>query len=85
MLVPIAELRYLYPGGPIEGRFVARHGPDNEYLGSFTMRADSPRQLPEMLDQAVAKFDEMFVAALEEGSIRPDPTLKTIGFPNDFN
>ena len=75
VLVPIAELRYLYPGGPVEGRFVARHGPDDDYLGSFTMRADSPRQLPAMLNRAVEKFDEMFVTALEKGTIRPDPTL----------
>ena len=75
VLVPVAELRYLYPGGPVEGRFVARHGPDNEYLGAFTMRADSPRQLPAMLGRAVEKFDQMFVTALEEGTIRPDPTL----------
>ena len=75
VLIPIAELDYLYPGGPVEGRFVARHGPDNDYLGSFTMRADSPRQLPAMLNRAVEKFDEMFVTALEKGTIRPDPTL----------
>lgn len=75
VLVPIAELDYLYPGGPVEGRFTARFGPDNNYLGSFTMRADSPRQLPAMLTRAVARFDEMFVEALAQGTIRVDPTL----------
>jgi hypothetical protein len=75
VIVPIAQLRYLYPGGPIEGRFVARHGPDDEYLGSFSMRAGSPRELPAMLNRAVERFDEMFVEALADGTIRPDKTL----------
>jgi len=75
VLVPIAELRYQYPGGPVIGRFTARHGPDNEYLGSFTMRAKSPRALPAMLNKAVEKFDEMFVEALADGTIQPDRTL----------
>ena len=79
VLVPIARLDYSYPGGPIVGSFTARHGPDNEYLGSFTMRADSPRQLNAMLERAVARFDEMFVEALADGTIRPDPTLNRAG------
>ena len=75
VLVPIAEIDYSFPGGPVTGRFTARHGPDNEYLGSFTLRAKSPRELPAMLERAVARFDEMFVEALAEGTIKPDPTL----------
>lgn len=85
VLVPIAELDYQYPGGPIVGRFTARHGPDNEYLGSFTMRADSPRQLDAMLERAVARFDALFVEALAEGTIRPDPTLNRAGGAIDAN
>ncbi|NNC54021.1 MAG: heavy-metal-associated domain-containing protein [Erythrobacter sp.] len=75
VLIPIANLRYSYPGGPIEGTFTARHGPDNEYLDSFTMRAESPEQLPAMLEQAVRRFDAVFQVALTDGTIRPDPTL----------
>ncbi len=75
VLIPIAELHYQYPGGPVEGRFTARHGPDNKYLGSFTMRAKSSRALPAMLEKAVEKFDEMFVEALSDGTIRPDRSL----------
>lgn len=75
VLVPIAQLHYVYPGGPVEGRFVARHGPDDEYLGSFSLRANSPRELPAMLNRAVERFDEMFVKALADGTIRPDKTL----------
>lgn len=75
VLVPIAKLRYTYPGGPVEGTFTARHGPDSEFLGSFTMRAENPDELPAMLERAVRRFDATFQAALAEGKIRPDPTL----------
>ncbi len=75
VLIPIAKLRYTYPGGPVEGTFTARHGPDSEFLGSFTMRAESPDQLPAMLERAVRRFDAFFQTALEKGTIRPDPTL----------
>lgn len=75
VLIPIAKLRYTYPGGPVEGTFTARHGPDSEFLGSFTMRAESPDQLPAMLERAVRRFDAVFQTALAEGTIRPDPTL----------
>jgi hypothetical protein len=75
MLIPIANLRYLYPGGPVEGRFVGRYGPDSRYLGEFTLRAQSPEQVPAMLERAVQRFDAMFTRALVEGKLRPDPTL----------
>ena len=29
VIVPIANLEYKWPGGPVEGRFTARYGPDN--------------------------------------------------------
>jgi hypothetical protein len=75
VLVPIARLRYTYPGGPIEGTFTARHGPDSEVLDSFTMTAQSPDELPAMLERAVRRFDAAFQVALSDGTIRPDPTL----------
>jgi hypothetical protein len=75
VLTPIARLRYTYPGGPIEGTFTARYGPDSDYLDSFRMTAASPDELPVMLDQAVRRFDTIFQAALTEGRIKPDPTL----------
>jgi len=75
VLVPVADLRYSWPGGPIEGTFTARYGPDNTYLGSFKMRASGNSELPEMLNKAVLKFDDIFEQALIEGKIEPDPTL----------
>jgi len=75
VLVPIANLKYSYPGGPIEGTFTARHGPDSDFLTSFTMRAENPDQLPLMLAKAVRRFDSLFESALASGKIQPDPTL----------
>lgn len=75
VLVPIAHLDYKWPGGPIEGHFTARYGPDNTYLDSFTLTAESPEQLQPMLDQAVLRFNAIFERAFAEGKLRPDPTL----------
>lgn len=75
VLIAIARLEYAYPGGPVTGRFTARYGPDNSWLGEFTLRAGSEAQLPAMLDQAVQRFDALYTRALDAGMLRPDPTL----------
>jgi len=75
VLIPIARLRYTYPGGPVEGTFTARYGPDNLVLGGFTLRADNPEKLPAMLSQAVVRFDGIFRSALADGKLKPDATL----------
>jgi len=75
VLIPIAELRYDWPGGPVEGRFTARFGPDSRVLGSFTLRAASAGELPAMLTRAVQQFDAVYTRALASGQLRPDPTL----------
>ncbi|WP_435417103.1 heavy-metal-associated domain-containing protein [Parerythrobacter aurantius] len=79
VLIPVARLDYQYPGGPVRGTFTARYGPDNTYLDSFTMTAKSPDALPQMLKEAVLRFDRIFTAALQEGKLRPDPTLSRGG------
>lgn len=75
VLMPVARLQYSYPGGPIVGTFTARHGPDSEVIGNFSMRADNPAELPAMLGNAVKRFDTIFQRALSDGVLRPDPTL----------
>jgi len=75
VLVPIANLRWQRPGGPVEGHFTARFGPDNRFLGEFTLRAENAEQLPAMLNRAVERFDRIFADALVSGRLRPDPTL----------
>lgn len=75
VLIPIANLRWEWPGGPVEGHFTARYGPDDRYLDDFTLRADSADQVPAMLNRAVERFNVIFAAALADGTLRPDPTL----------
>ena len=75
VLIPIARLTYAYPGGPVEGHFTARYGPDSKYLGQFTLRVQSAAGIPAMFERAVQRFDAIFTRALDEGMLRPDPTL----------
>ncbi|UVI38062.1 heavy-metal-associated domain-containing protein [Qipengyuania spongiae] len=75
VIVPIADLRYTYPGGPVEGTFTARYGPDSIYLDSFEMTAANSEELPAMLGQAVQRLDRIFQNALAAGRLQPDPTL----------
>ena len=76
VLIPIANLRYTYPGGPVEGRFTARYGPDSRWLGEFNLRVERADQVPAMMTRAVQRFDELFTRALAAGLLRPDPTLR---------
>jgi hypothetical protein len=75
VLMPEARLERLYPGGPVKGTFTARYGPDNAYLDSFTLNAADEGQVPAMLGQAIARFDQIFTQALTDGKLHPDPTL----------
>ena len=80
VLMAIADLDYEYPGGPVQGTFTARYGPDAEFLDTFTMSAPSQDALPEMLDKAVLRFNAIYEAALDSGKLKPDPTLN-LGTP----
>ena len=75
VIVAIADLEHAYPGGPITGTFTARYGPDTRILDQFTLRADSPAQLPAMLSRSVARFDALYQRALADGRLAVDPTL----------
>lgn len=76
IIVPIARLERQYPGGPVRGIFTARYGPDNKYLGEFTLLSPDEQGVPAMLNRAVKRFDTLFSDALDGGLLRPDPTLK---------
>ena len=75
VLVPIAKLERQYPGGPVEGHFVARYGPENRFLDAFRLTAASEDAVPKMLDDAMNRFDSIFSDALQSGKIKTDPTL----------
>lgn len=75
ILIPTVTLYRQWPGGPVIGSFVARHGPDNAVLGSFVLRVGTTAGLPQLLDAGVARMDALYQRALREGSLDPDPTL----------
>jgi hypothetical protein len=75
VVIPIARLEHAYPGGPITGHFSARFGPDNRYLGSFTLRADDDDAVPAMLAQAVQRIDQIYSAALSRGVLKSDASI----------
>ena len=77
VVIPIARLERQWPGGPINGTFSARHGPDNVFLGSFALTADSEDKLPAMLGEAVKRLDAIYAQALAAGQLSPDASLNS--------
>jgi hypothetical protein len=75
VIIPIARIERQWPGGPVVGRFSARYGPDNRFLGSFTLRTSNSSGIPAMMDQAVVRMDELFQSALAAGRLRADASL----------
>ena len=75
VVVPVVHLHYAYPGGPIVGRFVAYHGPDRRMITQFSLRVRSSNSLEQLLDEGVRRIDAAYAAALEDGRLRPDPSL----------
>ena len=49
ILVAEVQVQRLYPGGPARGRFIARHGPDGEIVGGFTLTAPNSDGVPAMM------------------------------------
>jgi hypothetical protein len=81
IVVAEVELRRLYPGGPGVGIFTARYGPDSNFLGRFTLRAPNSAAVPGMMDEGVRRMDMLYAQALEQGLLRPDPTLVIVAPP----
>lgn len=75
VVMPIVRLERQWPGGPVTGYFSARYGPDNKYLGSFTLNAANGRGVPAMMASGVKKMDELFQNALAAGRLRADTSL----------
>ncbi|MDI1295223.1 MAG: heavy-metal-associated domain-containing protein, partial [bacterium] len=75
VVIPIARLDRQWPGGPVTGTFSARYGPDNSLIGSFALRATGDSAIPQMLDEAARRIDELYIRALNDGRLRPDPSL----------
>ncbi|HYE27218.1 MAG TPA: heavy-metal-associated domain-containing protein [Allosphingosinicella sp.] len=75
VIVPEVHLKRLFPGGPAIATFTARHGPDNEVLGRFTLRVERSALIPRLLDEGVRGLDLLYSRALAAGQLRPDPSL----------
>jgi hypothetical protein len=75
VIMPIARLERQWPGGAVRGTFTARYGPDSVFLESFTLTANDESGVPAMLAQAVQRFDSIYIQALAQGQLQPDPTL----------
>ncbi|HEY4071199.1 MAG TPA: heavy-metal-associated domain-containing protein [Sphingomicrobium sp.] len=75
VLVAEVQLQRAYPGGPALGRFIARHGPDNEVVGGFTLTAPNSDAIPAMMAQGAQRIDALFAQALAAGELSRDPSL----------
>jgi hypothetical protein len=75
ILVAEVQVHRLYPGGPAQARFIARHGPDNEIVGGFTLTASNSNAIPAMMNEGARRMDEVFTTALAAGRLSRDPSL----------
>lgn len=75
VLIPQVQIDRQWPGGPVIARFSAFHGPDRDYLGGFVLRVDSADGLPKLMDEGVKRMDALFIQALQQGRLVPDPSL----------
>ncbi len=75
VIYPIIRLERQWPGGPIVGKFSARYGPENKFLGSFALRADDAKGIPAMMNDGVVKIDQMFQQAFLSGRLRAEASL----------
>jgi hypothetical protein len=75
ILVAEVQLQHAYPGGPALARFIARHGPDNEVVGAFTLTAPNSEAIPAMMVQGTQRIDAIFTEALADGRLSRDSSL----------
>lgn len=77
ILIAEVQLQRAYPGGPALARFIARHGPDDEVVGGFTLTAPNSEAIPAMMAQGAQRIDTIFAQALADGRLSRDPSLNT--------
>ncbi|MEQ1549936.1 heavy-metal-associated domain-containing protein [Sphingorhabdus sp.] len=75
VIYPIVRLERQYPGGPVIGKFAARYGPENRFLGSFTLRAQNSEGIPAMMAEGARKTDELLQQAFAAGRLRAEASL----------
>ena len=75
ILVAEVQLHRLYPGGPAQARFIARHGPDNEIVGGFTLATQNGNGVPAMMAEGARRMDGLFTTAFTAGRLARDSSL----------
>ena len=75
ILIAEAQVQRLYPGGPARARFIARHGPDDEILGGFTLTAKNSEGVPAMMAEGARRIDQIYAQALAAGQLTRDSSL----------
>jgi hypothetical protein len=75
ILIAEVQLQRLYPGGPARARFIARHGPDDEIVGGFTLTAQNSDGIPAMMAEGARRVDELYAGALAAGRLTRDASL----------
>ncbi|MEY2943933.1 MAG: hypothetical protein RLY97_1947 [Pseudomonadota bacterium] len=75
VIIPIARLERQWPGGPVKAYFTARYGPENRFIGEFTLTAPDEQSVPTMLADGVKRMDQLYTAALDQGLLRADTSL----------
>ena len=75
LLVAEVTLHRLYPGGPAEGRFVARLGRERRSLGSFRLRVQDSSGIPAMMREGAEKMDDLFERAFLSGRLGIDDDI----------
>ncbi len=75
ILVAEVQLQRLYPGGPARARFIARHGPDNEIVGGFTLSVQNGERVDVLMAEGVRRMDALFAQALADGRLVRDSSL----------
>lgn len=75
VIIPIVRMEREYPGGPVTAHFTARYGPDNRFIGSFSLKAKSSDGIPAMMDQAITRMDGLYTTALSRGLLKTDKSL----------
>ena len=75
ILVAEVQLQRLFPGGPARARFIARHGPDDEIVGGFTLTAPNSEAIPAMMALGAQRMDQLFSQALSAGRLSRDSSL----------
>lgn len=75
VLVAEARLTRRFPGGPVRGEFIARHGPDGVELGRVALTVKSENALPALMDEGVRRIDAIYAEALRGGRLQAERDL----------